>query len=353
MTINATRKIISLTGPNCSFGNINACRVDVVKASAFSHGDSVTITGSGFGSHTLDLAFAGGADGHIETTSLGNDASFGNWYLPTGAPFITKQIVNDNQTRGKVWFTSDVGSSVYDATIGYDYGADIPEQTRIYISWWTKKDSLNNVGQWKLLRLNSTNSITDGHPQMRFFAWPAADDQHSTQSDATTGTTYFGVGNMPTGDDSWYRVEVEILTSTQGVKNGNVGQRLHHAGVIANKTWSYSGDASPKWPTIRTYDSSARFRWILFQNYLGNGINDGDIWHDDHYIQVGTFKRVELCDSATYASATVREIQKPTAWSDGSVTVTLNKGGLSTGTYFLHVVGENNTSLGYREIGVT
>lgn len=30
MTINAARKIISLSGPNCSFGNISACRVDVV-----------------------------------------------------------------------------------------------------------------------------------------------------------------------------------------------------------------------------------------------------------------------------------------------------------------------------------
>lgn len=30
MTINAARKIISLSGPNCSFGNINSCRVDVV-----------------------------------------------------------------------------------------------------------------------------------------------------------------------------------------------------------------------------------------------------------------------------------------------------------------------------------
>lgn len=30
MTINANRKIISLTGPNCSFANINACRADVV-----------------------------------------------------------------------------------------------------------------------------------------------------------------------------------------------------------------------------------------------------------------------------------------------------------------------------------
>lgn len=34
MTINATRKIISLTGPNCSFANPNACRVDVVAADA-------------------------------------------------------------------------------------------------------------------------------------------------------------------------------------------------------------------------------------------------------------------------------------------------------------------------------
>lgn len=30
MTINAARKIISLSGPNCSFANINACRADVV-----------------------------------------------------------------------------------------------------------------------------------------------------------------------------------------------------------------------------------------------------------------------------------------------------------------------------------
>ena len=33
MTINAARKIISLSGPNCSFANINACRADVVGGS--------------------------------------------------------------------------------------------------------------------------------------------------------------------------------------------------------------------------------------------------------------------------------------------------------------------------------
>lgn len=32
MTINAERKIISLTGPNCSFANPNVCRVDVVRS---------------------------------------------------------------------------------------------------------------------------------------------------------------------------------------------------------------------------------------------------------------------------------------------------------------------------------
>lgn len=44
MTINAVRKIISLTGPNCSFGNINSCRVDVLAGASTGYTPTVIVT---------------------------------------------------------------------------------------------------------------------------------------------------------------------------------------------------------------------------------------------------------------------------------------------------------------------
>jgi len=57
---------------------------------------------------------------------------------------------------------------------------------------------------------------------------------------------------------------------------------------------------------------------------------------------------VELGDASTYAASKHREIQVPTAWADGSVSVKFNSGTFAAGsTAYLYVTdSSNNTSPG-------
>ena len=59
---------------------------------------------------------------------------------------------------------------------------------------------------------------------------------------------------------------------------------------------------------------------------------------DDIYISTSQ-ARVEICEAAQWASCRKKEIQYPTAWADGRISVRLNKGGRSSlsGAY-LYVV---------------
>jgi hypothetical protein len=59
---------------------------------------------------------------------------------------------------------------------------------------------------------------------------------------------------------------------------------------------------------------------------------------------------VEVCDQATYSQCVNKEIQVPTSWSDGRITVRLNKGNKSQVGAYLYVVDSTGAanSQGYR-----
>jgi hypothetical protein len=108
----------------------------------------------------------------------------------------------------------------------------------------------------------------------------------------------------------------------------------------------------------RADSGEERWRYVVFENYWGN-ISSGTgtkeaVYFDDIYIQTGTQARVEIGDSATWAGCKHREIQKPSAWSDTAITITLNKGSFKDGDCaFLYVVDANGNvnSNGYKLSG--
>jgi hypothetical protein len=142
-------------------------------------------------------------------------------------------------------------------------------------------------------------------------------------------------------------MELVIKTSTQGVKNGTIAQYLHSPSSgkpITLGSWGYSGEPTPKYPAAMNYGTNYRYRWFLWQNYRGNGISAMKVWMDDLYVQVGSVARVEIGDSATWGNCTFREIQPYKAWTDSSVQVTLNKGGMKAGTqYYMYIVDNTGT----------
>lgn len=63
----------------------------------------------------------------------------------------------------------------------------------------------------------------------------------------------------------------------------------------------------------------------------------------DIYLSYG-LQRVMLGNATTYAASTVREYQKPTAWTASSITVTVNAGTFANGaTAYIYVCDENNS----------
>ena len=321
---------------------------------------TISIAGTGFGTHALDFEFVGGPTGHLETSSVGNDVNFGSWIMNTNGQV---EIVNDTE-RGNVWYsdTNTVNAETA-APIRFDRGAgsEIPAGGKVYVSWRTKRVLNAGTGQWKMFRTSYENDITDGGTEIVMFNWNSSVNPNTlilrpelTEAGGNSLTGYGADANYPlSGSSAWHRMEMIIDVSAQGVKDGSMEVWRHdNSGIPVETSWSNSGELDPKYPTVMNYNTANRYRWFIWQNYRGNGITDQEVWTDDIYVQAGTFKRVELCNNAVYTSATIREIQRPLTWSDTLVTAELNVGAFTTGTYYAHVIDESGASIASQSVAV-
>lgn len=102
MTINATRKIISLTGPNCSFANINACRVDVVPATGYAwafEGLEAGLTGFTTNTSHGTVTWDAGGFARVESTSAGV-TSIDYAISPTTSQLLVQYDIRRQSTAG-------------------------------------------------------------------------------------------------------------------------------------------------------------------------------------------------------------------------------------------------------------
>ena len=317
---------------------------------------TISIVGTGFGTHALDFEFLGDPTGHLETTAVGNDINFGSWILDTNEQV---EIVSD-AARGNVWYADLAGGTAAPMRFDRGLGNEIPASDKVYISWRTKRVVNAGTGQWKMFRMAALNDIQDQGTEMTMFNWNGHGNPNTmslrpeaTEVGGNTVSVFGADANYPQTDDQWYRMEMILSTSAQGTKDGACEVWRHDdTSVPVETSWNFSSEPTPKYPTVMSYNTASRFRWFLWQNYRGNGITDMEVWMDDPYIQYGTFKRVELCNNATYSSATIREIQRITSWSDTLVEAELNVGAFTTGTYYAHVIDESGASIGSQSVAV-
>jgi hypothetical protein len=258
--------------------------------------------------------------------------------------------------------------TTYSSGFKYDYGS---EAGKWYVTWWVKFDHVDSGGQWKKWRISpggSWNNLDGEIEQGDFYNTTGGISQSLLMmfcDCSSYGQCYPGSnaglrwlsGDEAVPADTWVRQEFFAEeSSAPDTRDGSFEYFIHRQSEAVREIVNWDG-------TIITRVSGAdRWRYMKFQNYWGN-ISGGDgtgekIYIDDIYIQVGTQSRVEIGDADTWAACTHREIQYPTAWTEGEVTdeitVTLNEGGFSDldGTY-LYVVnsdGEYNAT-GY-ELGV-
>jgi len=92
----------------------------------------------------------------------------------------------------------------------------------------------------------------------------------------------------------------------------------------------------------RTTTHPGLYTLVDFHNYWSvNPPPEGAYVYMDNFYADITWARVMLGDAPTFASSTIHAVQIPTAWADGSVTVTVNQDSFTGGTAYLYVIDAN------------
>jgi hypothetical protein len=323
------------------------------------HNGEITISGSGFGANSLAQEFLGGE----RIDAMSNNAridqqGWANWSMMTPSTATYPHVTTERGWSGGKSIAFDTrGTTEYKQTLFFDTGSS--GFNYLYTNAVIYLDHIDLLSgsylQWKMMRWYKVPDVLD-HAQGLSGAYLSnrlASSSFFTGFNSSTQFVNWFSQNLP-GRRNWYRYETWLrMNSAPGTGNGTFRVKVTNpltGAVVADNTMSNvmfnaSGD-------------SGNFRYLVIQNYFGNAADGGynqagngqavAFW-DDLYISQSQ-ARVEVCDQATYNACVNREIQYPTAWADGRITVRLNKGNKSTVGAFLYVTdstGAVNTN-GYR-----
>ncbi len=332
------------------------------------HSNSVTISGAGFGikSQPSPLAF-----GDMENNSLAARIGIWSGSMPTGYPsgFMTVSTLHQRNSHSRYNATCNFGTG----TTGAEYCSfgQGTSSASWYMQYWYYVDSSTVWGQGniKMIRLwnNSTNQnmyvvgpynrgmvtvegADEGHgsyfsgscPPSAGTGWYPATSS-SICGDAAFGHTCNCADWLPTSFE-WRRFHTDMPSGSwhlfqfeykEGSANG-------HNGTLR---WWADGRLVYDHSNINTNTNGASKFLFHLGWYSSHGTTDisGPVYFDDVYADT-TWQRVEIGNSATYNNCTLKEIQIPTSWSDGSIAFTVNQGAFADGaTGYIFVTDANGT----------
>ena len=331
-------------------------------------GTAITITGSEFGTHSLDVEWLGGdrLDAVSAGTSIG--AVGGVW---PGWGRSLSSSPNPSVSTGRPY--SGVKSlfmtvSGYSWTSGIEFDrGDGGRFQEVYATWWMYFDPISGTGsnpslgpQWKMFRLNDgypQSSRANDHPgeiyltgnwnpqtnvRTRITAslwcsdprcWRAECEPNNPWCTNENTASYWASSGWIDDAHRWVKWEVYAHRSDVDIQNGSFW--LARDGEII---FDWYGDVCTHrdmtgYVSIsgQTFNTPIDWRNLIWQNYWGNAENEhAEFWMDDFYLQFDAGQaRVELGDASMYAACSVLEPQTPTAWADGSITIDANPGAFS------------------------
>lgn len=317
--------------------------------STLSNGQTLTISGSGFGvkNPAAPRVWTNFEDGTINPSSLGTATS---WARSSGF-----SISNQNQETNS---TYNVRGLIYDGTgttgyvglvTNYADSGDSQGFTKVYAfvrrnyadpDWWNVMTG--QYHNYKFFRLwTNPVGVTSVYPDSFFvigntvpkilFATEGPTCKAADDSDSGTGTTTPSV-------QQWLREEYAVSRG-----NGNGVAKMWSNGTLVknlSNLYTASGFCDPSPYTDSWISISIENYW----NLVPPPVN-AYIYFDDVYLD-NTWARVMIGDQNTFDASTHREIQIPTAWSDTSVTVTINQGSFTTlsGSYLYIIDADGNVN---------
>lgn len=335
------------------------------------HGSSVTISGSGFGTKATAAPFTWE---NFETGGANLDVLDGvhSWQWYNGNGFTPSVPARPHFSTIDAHSGSFCMRNMPPASHGYfnsEYKTGL-NSTTLYFSCWYKFVVTGDTGSSgqpiKFIRMSSTPSDGDPYysvPGKSTFGWTYKTSSAGVknyfeqsngyagggsegipgneESEVTLNPTHSPATNEPTEGQAWGRVEALVTLSTPGVSDGTIalywnGHELFNSSTVCTR---HANNPSIVWDSF-----------ILPSMPQDQGTAQWDTRVDDVYIDT-TQARVEIGDASTWAACTHKEVQPATSWSASSAIVTLNRGSFGTSdTAYVYVVDSTGAvnSSGYQ-----
>jgi hypothetical protein len=292
----------------------------------FEAGQTVTITGSGFGNKPQPQPilwdnFEGGA---IGKQIQGVPAAIGQWDTGAGSDNVT-------YTNAK----SHTGTMASRHDFMHYYNASLAKNmtfSRLYMDFWMVVDYVDiksrNFKPWRLYGDNDNYELD--------YLWMCNGNALGrVQANAHLEVNSWGGPQYSNG--GWMHIQLVYNESSPGEANGTVRHYINSqvAGLDSG--------------AVLTENGAAHFDQIRIGHYWDQAAHDvcpanggAIVYVDDVYIDT-SWARVELADASSYAASTHREIQVANAWAEGAVSVNFNPGTFAAGsTAYLFVTDVND-----------
>lgn len=305
-----------------------------------SHGNSFTVTGSGFGtkSFAAPVAF-----GDMENNSL--TARIGAWTDTDGYPDGKLSVSTAHARHANSTYCATGTFVNSNERLAFTGGSDA---TTWFVQYWVYLDSGFDWGaaNIKLFRMWSTGSSTENlrvqsynrvdvaveNCDLGHGGWgtgwnpvtsTAACADVAYNSGRTCNTSDWLPGSLewrnfqtdvPKG--SWNLMQFEFRDGTASTADGVLRWWVNGRLVFNHSDITTRTNTTAKRPQVVGF----------YRDSTADG--SGALYLDDAYID-NTWQRVEIGNNATYNNCTLREIQPSTSWADGSVTFTVNQGSFS------------------------
>ena len=300
------------------------------------HDESYVATGSGFGTGPTVVIYDDFSTGTLDALVRSTSGIVGTWETGTGDDQVFRSSAVSRGVHSRCAF-----HDLSEAT-GFYVAALCMNETFTddwYIDWWHRVDKApaSDYAQWT--RNYKTFRFYDNTGSGDYYALthlgPGTDD--STLFFTRNGPDYV---SCPITADQWahfkLRHRIPQTFASTDVVNFSRAVNGSTASTLYNGTFRGS-DGTTQYPTELRIGDYWAFGGV--DSYLDNV--GGEVYTSSVYMQRG-WARVELGNHATYASATLTEIQRPTSWSGSSITYVVNKGLLSSGTVYEYIFDSSN-----------
>lgn len=331
-----------------------------------SHDSEITITGTGFStkptaSPMLYDDFDDGTTGNticdVESgvepqVHAGYLSSYSSWVMDGGGSYSDKSIVYNETSPFRAG--SKHGRAYIDTSACWGVNFYVPTNSwftaagkELYVSFLLKAGpTTSSLPRQSKALVGYDSAWGDRWYHSTAYDSSCDDDSDEWRQHYTDKSTDLGIGLAGSAVlGEWIRCENYIMQSSANTGDGKWYTWMHRPTIGTPTITSLLTDSA-----IMRDDSTNVTRITLGGAYwsMCSGAPPVNIDVDEIYID-STPARVELGNASTWATCTMRTILIPTAWSDTSITATVNQGKFAVGsTAYIYVV---DTSGNYNSTG--